>query len=123
MNINAVADVVLTYLSTKHSRVYRNKALSNPVFPYVVYRIESVTNSYPSEDLYVNIDVYEKAGISVRAIEDLADLIDAGINRGIVSNSTVNAHFEREARQFVPAQELIDTQMINLRYAVRTYFK
>lgn len=123
MNINAVADVVLTYLLTKHSRVYRNKASLNPEFPYVVYRIESVTNSYPSEDLYVNIDVYEKAGISVRAIEDLADLIDAGINRGIVSNSTVNAHFEREARQFVPTQELIDVQMINLRYAVRTYFK
>ena len=123
MNINAVADVVLTYLSTKHSRVYRNKAPLSPVFPYVVYRIESVTNSYPSEDLYVNIDVYEKAGVSVRVIEDLADTIDAGINRGIVSNSTINAHFEREARQFVPTQELIDVQMINLRYAVRTYFK
>ena len=123
MNLNAVADEILSYLTTKHARVYRNRAPQSPVFPYVVYRVESVVNAYPSEDLYVNIDVYEKAGESVRAIEDLADSIDEGLNRGIRSTSTLNAHFERETRQFVPTQELVDAQMINLRYAVRTYFK
>jgi hypothetical protein len=123
MNINAIADETYTYLKTKYSRVYRNNATPSPTFPYVVFRVESVTNSYPSEDLYINIDVYEKAGISVRVIEDLADTIDTGLNRKIITTNKVNAHFEREARQYVPTQDLVDAHMINLRYAVRTYFK
>ena len=123
MNTNALADVVLSYLNTKHSRVYRNKAPQSPTFPYVVFRLDSIINSYPSEDLYINVDVFEKAGQSVRVIEDLADLIDIGLNRKIITTSILNAHFEREARQFVSTQDLIDVQMINMRYAVRTYFK
>ncbi len=123
MNVNAVADETYTYLKTKYSRVYRNNTPQSPTFPYVVFRVESVTNSYPSEDLYVNVDIYEKAGISVRVIEDLADTIDIGLNRKIINTSVLNAHYEREVRQYVPTQDLVDAHMINLRYAVRTYFK
>ncbi len=122
MNVNLLADEVLAYLNTKHSRVYRNRTIQNPTFPYVVFRIESVINSYPSEDIYVNIDIFEKAGQSVRAIEDLADLIDTGLNRKIIKTADINAHFEREARQFVSTRDLVDVQMIDMRYSVRAYF-
>jgi len=123
MNINAVADSILTYLSTKHDRVYRNKAPQTPTFPYVVYRVDSVTNTYPSDDLYLNIDIYDVDNASVRAIETLADTIDTGLNRTIISTTDFNAQIEREARQFIPSQELIGVQMVNIRYTVRTYFK
>ena len=76
MNINSVADEVLAYLNTKHDRVYRNKAAQSPEFPYVVFKIDSALNNMPSEDLTLNIDIYEKSSESVRDIEDLADLID-----------------------------------------------
>ncbi len=123
MNLNAVADETYNYLITKHTRVYRNKAPQSPIFPYVVYRVESVLNSYPSEDLYVNIDVYEDASQSVRAMEDLADLIDKDLNMLVINTDILNLHFEREQRQYVPVNELISAHLVNLRYVVRAYFK
>lgn len=123
MNTNAVADKVLEYLSTKHTRVYRNRAPQSPVFPYVVFRVESVMNNSPSEDFYINVDVYDDVSKSVRTIEDLADTIDSGLNMTVVNTSVLNMHFLREARQFIDDEELVGKQMINLRYNTRIYFK
>ena len=123
MNTNAVADEVYDYLITKHARVYRNKSPQSPVFPYVVYSVESVINSYPSEDIYLNIDIYEEVVKSVRAIEDLADTIDNGLNLTVINTTELNLYFNREQRQYVSSQELVSTQLINLRYVVRVYFK
>ena len=132
MNTNAVADEISTYLETKHSRVYQNKApitiavnnvkIPTP-FPYVVFRIDSATNTIPSEDYYLNIDIYEDTTKSVRVMEDLADLIDNGLNHTVTNTSVLNLHFEREQRQYVPPEELVSTHLINLRYVVRAYFK
>ena len=123
MNTNAVADEMLEYLSTKHARVYRNRAPQSPVFPYVVFRVESVLNNSPSEDFYINVDIYEDVSKSVRTIEDLSDTIDAGLNMAVMNTSVLNMHFLREARQFVDDEELVGKQMINLRYNTRIYFK
>ena len=123
MNMNLVADEIYNYLITKHDRVYRNKSPQSPVFPYVVYRIESVMNTHPSEDLYVNVDVYEDSNKSVRGIEDLADTIDKDLNMKVFNTEELNLHFVREQRQYVPAEELVSAHMINIRYAVRAYFK
>ena len=123
MNTNAVADEVLEYLSTKHARVYRNRAPQSPVFPYVVFRVESVLNNSPSEDFYINVDIYEDVSKSVRTIEDLADTIDSGLNMAVMNTSELNMHFLREARQFIDDEELVGKQMINLRYNTRIYFK
>lgn len=147
MNINALADEVLTYLETKHQRVYRNKAPSTIIvnnvkiptpFPYVVFRIDSVTNTMPSEDYYLNIDIYEDVNKSVREMEDLADSIDGdslifdkdnnpkiptGLNQKVINTSTLNLHFDREQRQYIEANELVSAQAINIRYVVRAYFK
>lgn len=123
MNTNAVADEMLEYLSTKHTRVYRNRAPQSPIFPYVVFRVESVLNNNPSEDFYINVDIYEDVSKSVRTIEDLADTIDSGLNMTVMNTSVLNMHFLREARQFVDDEELVGKQMINLRYNTRIYFK
>lgn len=123
MNINAVADEVLEYLETKHNRVYRNKAKKNPIFPYVIYRVESVVNSIPSEDLYLNVDVYDDVNKSVRAMEDLADMIDNDLNHQVINTDKLNLHFEREQRQYVTPEDLVSAHLINLRYVVRAYFK
>lgn len=123
MNTNAVADEILEYLSTKHTRVYRNRAPQSPIFPYVVFRVESVLNNNPSEDFYINVDIYEDVSKSVRTIEDLADTIDSGLNMRVINTSVLNMHFLREVRQFVDDEELVGKQMINLRYNTRIYFK
>ena len=122
MNLNSLADAVQSYLATKHARVYRNRAPVSPTFPYVVYRIDSVADTYPSEDLYINVDIFDAPLVSVRTIEDLADLIDNDLNHSVILTMGLNAHFEREQRQYVPTSELVEAQMVNLRYVARTYF-
>jgi hypothetical protein len=123
MNMNAVADQVQEILEIKHSRAYRNKAPKKVIFPYVVYRIESVMNTIPSEDLYLNIDIYEDINNSVRDMEDLADSIDNDLNQKIINTDLLNLYFDREARQYINDEELIGTHLINLRYVMRAYFK
>lgn len=123
MDMNYVADEVLEFLKEKHTKVYRNRSPQNAESPYVVFRLESVINTYPSEDLYLHIDVYDKSERSVRAIEDLADTIDNDLNLKVINDDKLNLFFDREQRQYIPAEELVGTQAINLRYVVRAYFK
>lgn len=123
MNSNMIADAVYDFLRTKHSRVYRNSSTSNPVFPYVVYRVESVVDSIPSEDFYIHVDIHEDTSKSVRVMETLADTIDNALNDSVMNADGFNAHFMRESRQFVDGNELISEQVIFLRYTTRIYFK
>ena len=122
MRSNDVADVIGNYLKTIHARVYRAKAPSSKVFPYIVYRTESVVDSYPSEDLYLNVDIYEDPMKSIRDVETLADNIETGLNHAVIIQNGVNLHFEREQRQSVDAQELVEAYLINIRFVVRGYF-
>lgn len=123
VNSNMIADAIYTFLANKHDRVYRNSAPRSPVFPYVVYRVESVLDSTPSDDFYVHVDIYEDTKKSVRFMEDLADLIDNDLNDTVMNENGFNAHFMREGRQFVDGEELISSQVIFLRYNTRIYFK
>ena len=123
MDTNAVADELATYLETKHARVYRTKAPKTPQFPYIVYRIDTVSNTIPSEDYLIIIDVYEDASESVREIEDIADAIDSGINHKAIDTVKLNMHFERSIRQYVSDEELISLHMVQLQYVTRIYFK
>ena len=123
MDTNAVADELAAYLETKHARVYRNKAKQSPVLPYVVYRIDTISNTMPSEDYQMIIDIYEDASKSVREIDDIADAIDYGINHKVIDTEKLNMHFERDIRQYVSEEELISLHMIKLQYTTRIYFK
>ena len=123
MNVNAVADAIAVYIKTKHPRVYLNKSPQNRVFPYVVYRVDGVINTVPSDDMYINIDIYDDVNVSVRGMEDLADLIDNDLNLTVIDTDVLNMHFDREQRQYIPVVELLTTHLINLRYTVRVYFK
>lgn len=122
MRSNDVADIIGAKLGAIHSRVYRAKAPSQRVFPYVVYRVESVGDTYPSEELYVNIDLYEAPMASVRTVETLADSIQEELNHKVIIQNNINMHFELEQRQSVDAQDLIDAYLVNLRFVVRAYF-
>jgi hypothetical protein len=122
MRSNDVADIIGAYLSSKHTRVYRAKSPALKAFPYIVYRVESGVDSYPSEDLTVNIDFYESPEDSIRSIEELADTIDDELNHSVIIQNGINLHFERENRQSIDNQDIIEAYLINLRYTVRAYF-
>jgi hypothetical protein len=122
MNTNLVADTMLTKLLTKHARVYRNAAPSNPTFPYVVFDCETINDNYPANDYYIYVNVYEAPNVSVRAMNTLADSID-GIDNEVISNSGLNMHITKVNRQFISNSELTRAQAINLQYVARVYFK
>ncbi len=122
MDTNKVADKLYTLLSAKHARVYRNAPPSSPVFPYVVYNVESITESYPSEDYYVYIDVFDSATGSVRPMETLADSIQS-IARTVVSDSDLSMQIEKISRQFISADDLTTSKMITMQFECRVYFK
>jgi len=123
MKMNDIADQINSYLLTKHSRVYRNRSIQKPVFPYVVFTIDTALNTSPSIDMYLNINVFEDINTSVRTIETLADSIDTMLNDIIITTSTINLHLTLEQRQFIPSDDLVTSQMVNLRYVIRSYFK
>lgn len=122
MRSNDVNDIIGEKLALIHPRVYRAKAPAQKVFPYIVYRVESVINNYPSEELYVNIDLYEAPTASVRTVETLADSVTDELNHKVIIKNNVNLHFELENRQSVDAQDLVIAYLSNLRFVVRAYF-
>lgn len=122
MRSNDVNDIIGEKLALIHPRVYRAKAPAQKVFPYIVYRVETVVDNYPSEELYVNIDLYEAPTASVRTIEALADTVADALNHKVIIQNDTNLHFELENRQSVDAQDLVIAYLVNLRFAVRAYF-
>jgi hypothetical protein len=120
MNSNLLADKVLAFLKTKHSRVYRNKPPKAPTFPYIVFHLSSVMDSYPSNDYSVRVDIFESPDKAIRDIETLADNIDT-LNDSVIKDTGINAHFTRQNRQFVSSTDLIEAQMISLDFLARVY--
>ena len=120
--VNDIADIFYAKLSTLYSKVYRNQASPSATFPYVVYDVESQLDTYPTNDYYVYIKVFDEPNVSVRAINTIADNIDV-INHSTINGENYIVHITRINRQFITNVELTTTQMVDLQYAVRAYRK
>lgn len=120
---NEIADLVKEFLDTKHSRVYRNKSIKSPTFPYIVYRVERAVDSYPTSDYSLVINVIDKndGTVSVRTIEDLADEINNELNTYVFTSTNYNLHFTMDNRQFDDDDSLAGVQLVNLQYTIRVY--
>lgn len=124
MDSNKVADLIYTFLLTKHARVYRNKPPQSPVFPYVIFDCDSVDENYPSMDYTVYVDVYDAPTVSVRAMNTLADSIDSSFTGLVINDVACNVHIQsRPIRQFISNTDLVSSQMINMQFNARVYFK
>lgn len=124
MDTNKVADVIYTYLLTKHERVYRNKPIQTPIFPYVIFDVSDPNDAFPSVDYTIYIDVYDKSDVPVLAMTTLADTIDNTLLGKVITDSSLNLHIQsKNIRQFVPSTDLISSQMINMQFSARVYFK
>lgn len=123
MNMNALADEALKELTAIHPQSYRNKAPQTPVWPYLVFQLDTVLPMSPSLDAYLDISIFDKPDVSARTIETLADDVYEALENKVLYTSGLNAHVVLEQRQFVSNTDLIEAQMVNLRFVVRTYFK
>ena len=123
MNSNLVADTIESALKTQFERVYRNRPPVNPTYPYIIFNAESIMDTIPSDDYTVYVNIVENPNVVTRAIETLADTIDTYINGRIINTTAINIRFERSLRQLIPANDLVNAQMIQLQYVSRVYIK
>ena len=120
MNTNALAERVAILLATKCPRVYRDKPIDNPTFPFIVFSFRTVVSNPPSVDYNLFIDIFDNAGKSAREIENIADSIEM-LNNHIIFDDILNANFMFESRQFVANSDLISAQAISIDFRIRTY--
>jgi hypothetical protein len=122
---NELADLLLTTLSVFTSRAYRNKSVDNPTHPYIVYKTSDVNDTYPTEDVLVQIRIFDKndGTVSVRTIESLADSIDTVLNHNTLPTTNYQMFFTRDIREHDNDPSLAGVQVINLQYTVRVYSK
>lgn len=121
--MNDAADALLAYLLTKHARVYRNAPPTDFIYPFVVFTMTGNVDTYPSTDIQYQVVVYDSMTEKSRAIEDLADSIDNGLNHKVINNEKVNMHFWKENADFNVSTELANSQYKGMMYTARTYFK
>ena len=123
MNTNHIADVLLAKLTAIHSRSYRRKPPLNASYPYVVFTENISQDAVPGHDMMFFIQIYDTPEASVRAINDIADNIEEALMGAVVNDSVSAVRFERDNRQYVANSEFTKTQMIDLQYTARVYFK
>jgi hypothetical protein len=122
MNTNLVADTINTTLSGIHARVYRNQAPASPTFPYVVFNLDSVSDTFPSYEYYCTIRIFDSPSVSVRAMETLADNIYKALDDKVFRATGINMHMKPINRQFVSNDELTTSKMIAIQFDTRVYF-
>ncbi|KNY24845.1 tail completion protein gp17 [Pseudobacteroides cellulosolvens] len=129
MNTIEFSKAIRSYLLTKHPRVYKEKAPATATFPYITFNLPSSSNTYPSEDFTLEIDIWDDKE-DTTSLETLTDSIDGdgdalnptGLNIKTIVSNGLTATFYRETR----GEVIDDDPRINrrqLRYRVRTYYK
>ena len=122
MDTLALSQQILASLQVHHARTYWNRSPQSPVFPYIVYRFDSINSSTPSTDYYLNVDIFENINVSTVVIEQLADEIQNELDNKVLRTDDINLHLVIEQRQFISSADLTTAQMVNLRFVVRAYF-
>lgn len=123
--MNELSDFLFEKIKTlsqlTDSNTFRNRAKSNVLFPYVVFMLESQLDTYPTNDITVNIYIYDDIKNSVRNIEAIGDDIDNMLNHQVFKTKTNYVHFKRDIRQFSNDEALVGRSLVMLQYAVRIY--
>lgn len=103
-------------------RLYWNRSPQKPTYPYAVYYLDTATPTEPSTDYYLNVNIFDDINKSTIAIETTADQVANNLDNKIILTDEMNCHLVLEQRQFISSDDLITSQMINLRFVARVYF-
>lgn len=109
-------------LVTLTPNVFRNKAIAS-IFPYCTIKIDTMIDTYPTNDYSVVIAFFNKDGESIKPLETLADETVELLNNNVFESTTQQYHFKLSLRQFINAENLVGTQAIELQFLTRVYVK
>lgn len=116
-----VEKTMYTLIKSAYTNVYRQRAPQSPTFPHAVCFISSATPTTPSTDYYFEVNVYDLPSSSAKAIRDIADSIADLLDCRVLIQDGLNIHSILEQQQYVSSTDLVDAQMINMRFVVRAY--
>ena len=113
--------LVMEQLQTVPGNTYHKKASPNTGYPYKTYRIESGTFTDARDDLYLEVDVWNRERVEdIKDMEDLADQIEKLFNNTNIPAPPIYPTFFRESRFNVEDPDK-NLQHIRLRFLVQLY--
>ena len=128
MNILKLQEQIVTFLKTKATRVYFQKAPDNATFPYIVYDLPNSGENFSREDFILEVDFWDNV-LDTTVLETLVGSVDGdghilnptGLHRkNIYVNGVISAKFYRQARlTIVDEDDRIKRRQ--LRYQVQAY--
>ena len=113
--------VIRAQLKTIPGGTYHKKAPSDAEYPYKTFRLESVSFTDARDDLYLEIDIWDRnAADDPKGAEDLADQLEALFRCANIPQPPLYPTFFRENRYTVedPDKTL---QHIQLHFLVQLY--
>lgn len=129
MNIIELQKQIVTFLTTKATRVYFREAPENAVYPYVVYNLPSSIENYSNrEDFILEIDFWDNSNLTT-VIDTLVGSVDGdgdissptGLHRKLIYvDGTISAKLYREARLVIDDEDK-RIEHRQLRYLMQTY--
>ena len=113
--------VVKEQLQTVQGGTYHKKAPPDADYPYKTFRIESGTYTDARDDLYLEVDVWDRSEIEDPKIaEDLADEVEALFKGANIPAPPIYPTFFREGRDPLDDPDK-NLQHIRLRFLVQLY--
>ncbi|QOR34442.1 hypothetical protein IMX26_13215 [Clostridium sp. 'deep sea'] len=116
----ALREAIQQKLEELHSHVYPKKASANEFPLYVVYNWTS-TDSRPSKDYSLDIDVWNKSKDET-ALETLADNIENALDGTVINNERLSVIFYNSSRLNIPDSEP-SISRVRITIDMRVYFK
>ena len=115
------------YLASKVTRAYKSNAPEEAVFPYAVFYLPNSINTDPSEDFYLDVDIWDNKQ-DTTALENLVDIIDGdgdvlnptGLHHKTITADGITATFYRESRSEIEDEDPRLSRR-QLQYSVRVY--
>ena len=115
------------YLASKITRAYKSKAPQDAAFPYAVFYLPNSINTDPSEDFYLDVDVWDDDQ-DTTVLENLVDIIDGngdplnptGLHHKTIRADNITATFYRESRSEIEDEDPRLSRR-QLQYSVRVY--
>lgn len=118
---DSIEKAMYSLIKSVYTNVYRQRAPQSPTFPHAVCFISSAIPTTPSTDYYFEVNVYDLPSSSAKAIRDIADSIVDFLDCRVLIQDGLNIHSVLEQQQYVSSTDLVDAQMINMRFVIRAY--
>ena len=111
--------VVMGKLQTVPGETYHRQARKDAAYPYKVFTLTDVSFTDVRDDLYIEIDIWDRS-LDPKTAEDIADQIEALFHNANIPTPPIYPTFFRDARYTLDDPDK-NLQHIQLRFLVQLY--